>query len=128
MGQGTVGYLDQLQRRAGDIRVDRSDCRDGVAIIQHLVCGQNVDLNVAHCNILLSDKIGTGHHGLDAGQGHGLGHVDRDDFGMGMGAAQDAAGQHARCGHVGAVHGTALDLVHTIGTGRAGADLLELAL
>ncbi len=132
--QHFVLHLDQVERLFGD---RRRGCRDGghrVAFVEHLAPGHAVARQVAQIVRRGADmsplrrhvgKIGAGDDRLDPGERRRLCGIDADDAGVRMGAALDAAPQHARHHHVGAEIGPAGDLVDPVRTDRPGADDLE---
>jgi hypothetical protein len=129
--QDLVLDLDQVERLLGDRLRGRCHRRHRVALIEHLALGHTVQRQITQIVRRRADmgalgryigKIGPRHHRLDAGQAQRLLGVDRDDAGMGMGAALDPAPQHPRQRHVGAEIGPAGDLVDPVRTDRPGAD------
>src|SRR5262249_31361110 len=118
-----------------DVRADRGDGGDGLALVVDLVARQavaaevpQVDRPFAQLRDLVAGvgEVGGGDDGLDAGQGEGLADVDLLDAAVRDGAAQDAAVQQARHLHVGAVNGPTRDLVHAVVADGARADDLEI--
>ncbi len=137
MRQYLVLNLDQVERLFGDRRRDRRDRGDRVSFVERLSLGHAVARQVPQIMRHRPDgalawrdvrEVGACRHRLDAGQRHRLVGVDRDDAGMGVGAALDLAPQHAGHFHVGAKVGPAGNLVDAVGTDRPGADNFQRLL
>jgi hypothetical protein len=126
MGQDLVIDLDQAERLAGD-RVAGSRHRGhGMTVIERLFPRHDIAPDIAQIGRRFREIV-LGHHRLDAGQLERRLHVDGADAGMGMGAAQHLADQHAGHGRIGAEAGAPGYLVETVGSRRTGTDDLELA-
>ena len=130
VGQGLVLDRDQVERVAGDGGAGRRHGGHRVAVVEDLVTGHDVERDVAIVDLHLAGRhelgphlaeVRRGDHGLDAGQRLGPTRVDGLDAGVGVGAAQDPADQHAGQVQVGAELGAPRDLVDAIGPDRARA-------
>jgi hypothetical protein len=75
--------------------------------------------------------IGAGHDGLHARQLLGFRHIDVEDFRMRIGAAENAAGQHAQADKIGGVFGATGNLLgavherHIVADRMRGQDLVH---
>ena len=108
------------------------NCGDGVALVEGLLGGQTVvaqELGVDHRAFAQVQhapaglrQVGGGGDGVDPGHGLGLAGVDALDAGMGVGAAQDLAVQHAGEIDVGSVLRPPGDLVGAVVAKRAAAN------
>ena len=132
--QNFIIHIDQIERLARRGLAGRGNRRHGMAFIKRLFTGQNVAAHVGIIGLAFADRlaigrrrqIGAGNHRLDADQGLRLRRVDRNDPRVGMGAAQDLAGQHSRQRKIGAEAGAPGYLVDAIGADRAFTDPFEL--
>ena len=125
-------HFDQRQRFLGQVRRVGSDGGNGVTAIQRLLPRHHVAAVETVVDrgpfLLVLDlgghlgEIGGRHHGMDAGQCQRLAGIDAANAGVGVGAAQDLAVQHAGQVDVGGVAGAAHDLVGTVVAHRARAD------
>ncbi len=136
-GQVLVLHPDELDGLLGHVGVDSGHRRHGMALVEHLVAGQDVvalelETLVSVAELLAGEggegKVPCRHHRLDAGVSLGLAGVDGLDAGMGVGAAQDFTMQQAGELDVGAVLGASGDFIHTVGPDGALADDLVLHL
>ena len=131
-GHNVVAHLYERQGLLGHVGAGGGDGGDGVALVQHLVRGEDVVADVLHAgeDVLtdLCQRIGhlcqVGRRGdrPDVWVGLGLAGVDGRDAGVGVGAAQHLAVQHPLEPHVGAVERLAGDLVHSVVPDRTRAD------
>ncbi len=133
--QHLVVDLDERQRLLGDGPTGGRDGRDRVALVEHLLAGHDVAGHVPEVlrhplrpdiGEFLLREVDGGHHRLDAGQRRGLRDIDGANAGMGVRRAQDAPGQHAGHGQIGAVLRPPRHLRDAIRPYRAGSDPLEL--
>ena len=127
--------FDQRQSLAGDLGAGRSNGRNCVALVENLIECEAVVRNIDDVRGAFADmhhqrfqrrQVPARRHGLDPGKGLGLTRIDRDDPGVRMRTAQDRAPEHPRRLEIGAVERPARDLVDTVGTHRARADMAEL--
>ena len=135
MRQHLVIHLDRRERGVGGGVAGGRHGGDGVAVIERLAARHGVVGHVAEVRRPLADKgflagdlrhVGGGHHRLDARDRLRLRGVDGADAGMGVRAAQHLADQLAGELEVRAELRAAGDLVHAVGTDRAGADDLQV--
>ena len=117
--QDLVLDVDQGQRVLRGVLVDGRHGGDGVPDVEHAVAREHVVrapdfAGVLRAVALRGREVGVGDDGAHAGMGFGAAAVDAEDAGVGVGAAQDRAGQHAGQAHVGAVLGPADDLVDAV--------------
>ena len=126
-----VDDVDQRERVLGDVRVGRADGGDGMPGVERLVRGEHVVAHVLERRERLAEvdevvaeprEVRVGHDGEHALEGERLRGIDADDAGVGVGAAQHAAEEHAGQAHVGAVLGPAGDLVRAVRAYGTGAD------
>ena len=122
--QDLIVDLDQLQGLAGGGRVDRRHGRHRMPIVKGLVARHDVARHVAQVAFDFLEVV-AGDDGLHAGKGERLLDVDLADAGMGVGAAQYLAHQHAGRRHVGAEFGAADDLVDAVRPVRPAAHEAE---
>ena len=87
--------LDQRDRALGGGIVDGGDRRDRLAAVAHLVArhGMLAARDRQHAERLVA--VGAGDDRLHARELQGGGHIDVDDLGVRIGAAEDAPRQHA---------------------------------
>ena len=134
--QDLVIHLDQLAGLRRDGLGHGRDGGDRVTMEQRLVPRHHIAAHPAHvlnaerhrCVDREIDDVGGGHHRLHAGQGLGPGRVDGLDDGMGVGAAQHLAPDHAGHARVGREGRAPGDLVGPVGTDRAFTDPLVLGI
>ena len=113
-GQLAHLQLDAAQRFLRGGVVDRRDRGDRLAAIAHPIARQRMlgARDRQHAETLVA--IGAGDDGLDAGQLRRLRDIDLEDFGVRIGAAEDAPREHARLDEIGGVFGAAGDLLRTV--------------
>ena len=133
--QHLVVDLDQRERLVRDRSAGGGHGGDRMALVEHLLARHDVARHVPE--VLrhplgpdigegLLREVGRGHHRLHAGERLRLLDVDRADAGMRVRRAQDAADQHARPHHVGAVERLARHLRHAVRPDRPRAHPFEL--
>ena len=122
-GQHVVFDVDQAERLLGDVGAGRSDRGHGVALIEDLrpredVLGKHprVAPNLGEVNgpVGKNGKVGRGGHGFDVRVRFRPARVDAADAGVRVRAPQDLAVQETGHVHVGAVAGSAGDLLHAV--------------
>ena len=122
-GQHLVLHFDELQGLLHQLR--RLGRHDGhpvphvadLAVQAHLVVGGRVGVALAAAGVDDPLHVLVGEHRVDAGQGLGLGGVDGDDAGVGVGAGEEAAVEHARQLHIVREDGPALGQLHRVHLG-----------
>jgi hypothetical protein len=128
-GQFLVIDLDQFDGIGGDVAVGRHDEGDLLPLEQHLAVGQHhllVTRQRGHPVQAQRCQVGGGQHGDHARQRLGGIGVDRLDAGMGIGAADEIAEQHALHLDVVDVVALALREPHVLDPLAAGSEALEV--
>ena len=90
-----VGDVDEIEGGDGGFLVDRRHRGHAVAHIADLVHAEWILVGRPGDDAVGGGHVPAGHHGVHTRKRLGAGGVDRDDPGVGMGAAQDLAVQHA---------------------------------
>src|SRR5579862_8486958 len=117
--------------------IDGGDSGDGMAVVQHLVPGQQIECIEVGVELRLAAVLQLNFAGqrrevsmrddrLDAGQAQSRLRVYRFDPRMRVGTTQDLAMQHPGGAVVGAVFGTSDDLVDAVVADGPGAYYFEL--
>ena len=127
--QDLVVHFDQVQRLLGDVGAGSGDGRHRVALVQGLVVGHDVlrheprgALGFGEVDDLVFDdrEVPGGRHRDHTWQRLGLAGVYRADAGVGVGAAQDLAVDHAGYLGIGAVLGRPRHLLQPVVTDGPG--------
>ena len=119
------GELDQRDRALGGGVVDGGDRRDRLAAVAHLVArhGMLAARDRQHAEGLVA--VGAGHDRLHARELQGRGHIDVDDLGVRIGAAEDAPRQHAGIDEIGGVFRSPGDLLGSVDHRHIAADIVR---
>ena len=117
--------LDAPQRFLRGRVVDRRNRRDRLAAIAHLVARQRMlaARDRQHAEGLVA--VGAGDDRLHARQLRRLRDIDFEDFGVRIGTAKDAPGQHSRRDEIGGVLGAAGHLLRTVDHRHVVADVMR---
>ena len=130
VGDGFEHFVVNRDGLCGGVRVclgGRGDGGDGVAVIEHLVAGEQVVVEPlsAEAEVRPVRKVGGGDDRQHTRHGFGGGRVDGADACVGVGTPHDLAVQHSRHGVVGAEIGAPRDFLQTIRANRPCADVLQ---
>ena len=117
--------LDALERFLGGRVVDRGDGSDRLAAITHTLARQRMFGARNRQNAEGLVAIGAGDDRLHARQLRSLRYVDVEDFGMRIGAAEDAPGKHSRRDKIGGVFGASGNLFRPVDHRHVVADRMR---
>ncbi len=117
--------LDEAERALGGGVVDRRDRGDRLAAVAHFVARQGVlaARDRQHAEGLVA--IGTGDDRLHAGKPQRVGDIDLEDFGVGIGAAEDVPREQSRRDEIGGVFRPPRYLVRPVDHRHIGADVVR---
>ena len=117
-----VAHVDQIEGLLRDRGVARGHRCHWLADVPNSLDGQGVLVLADGEDAVRDREVSAGDDRLHAGQGLSPAGVDAGDGGMGVGAEQVAADQHARWSHVIREHSLARDLVGGVDAGQSAAD------
>jgi len=124
--QDLVLHVDQVERFLGDGRLVGGDGGDRLAREDDAVDRQH-GVRARRRLLLQHGDVGGGQDRAHAGQGARAAHVDADDLGVGVGAAQELRVQQAARIEIGDVLDLAGDLVGSVRTRNRQSDALHVA-